>query len=114
MTVVDDYLHAVPAGPNRDALERLVALARAELPGAEEVTSYNLPAFRVNGKAVLGFAANTRFLSLYPFSGSIGARLGDLLEGFEQTKGSIHFTPEHPLPDDTVRAIIAMRLADIG
>ncbi len=111
MTVVDDYL-ATLDGPRLELLRHLVEVIRAELPGADEVTSYRLPAFQV-GKVVCGFAATSAGASFYPFSGTAVSAFADRLAGYSTTKGAIHMTVEKPLPDDLVRDIIAFRLAEI-
>lgn len=53
---IDSYLAAI-SGDRRAALDRLRQLLRSVLPRAEECISYGLPAFRVDGRVVAGFAA---------------------------------------------------------
>jgi uncharacterized protein YdhG (YjbR/CyaY superfamily) len=65
---IDAYLADV-SGEKRAVLEALRDRIRAIIPEAEEVISYGLPAFRVKGKVVIGFKANTNDYSIYPFSG---------------------------------------------
>ena len=108
-TPVDDYVAALPTEKRR-VLKALAEQIRTLLPGAEEIISYGLPAFRFEGKTVVGFAANKSDYSLYPFSGSAGdvfqAELADRLT----TKGSIHFTAEDPIPADLLRRIVEWRV----
>ena len=75
--------------------------------------SYRIPAFRVDGKVVAGFAAFTQHLSYLPFSGSVLGALSDQLDSYARTKSALHFTPEHPLPARLVKALIDTRLAEI-
>jgi len=74
------------------------------------VISYGLPAFRVRGKTVAGFAAFENHLSYLPFSGTVLAQLADELEGYTMTKSSLHFSADRPLPKSLVRKLIAVRL----
>ncbi|MGB5559048.1 MAG: DUF1801 domain-containing protein [Paracoccaceae bacterium] len=106
------YLANLP-DDQRQELTRLRALIRSILPEAEEVISYNMPAFRQK-KVVVGIAAFKHNCGLYPFSGSIIPKLADRLGSYKASKSGVLFTPAHPLPDDLVRAIIAARLAEIG
>ena len=84
------------------------------VPEAEQVISYRVPAFRVDGKIVAGFAAFKDHLSYLPFSGSVLGQLGDELDGYTMTKSSLHFPVDRPLPKALVRKLIAARLADAG
>ena len=54
---VDDYLQGL-AEPKRGTLETLRSTILAIVPEAEQVISYRVPAFRVGGKTVAGFAAS--------------------------------------------------------
>jgi uncharacterized protein YdhG (YjbR/CyaY superfamily) len=105
---IDNYLAHVP-DEKRAVLEALRERVRAIVPDAEEVISYGLPAFRVEGKVVIGFKANKNDYSIYPFSGGAAQRFPEELQGRTMTSGSIHFTPEDPISDDLLRRIIAWR-----
>ena len=83
------------------------------IPDAEQVISYRVPAFRVGGKTVAGFAAFRDHLSYLPFSGSVLARLPEELEGYTMTKSALHFPVDRPLPKTLVEKLIAVRLAEI-
>jgi uncharacterized protein YdhG (YjbR/CyaY superfamily) len=106
---IDAYLADVPE-EKRSVLEALRKRIRAIVPHAEEVTSYGIPAFRVEGKVVIGFRANRSDYSIYPFSGGAAERFPEELRGRTVTSGSIHFTPEDPISDDLLRRIIQWRL----
>jgi uncharacterized protein YdhG (YjbR/CyaY superfamily) len=66
---VDDYLSGI-AEPKRGTLESLRQTILEIVPDAEQVISYRVPAFRVQGKTIAGFAAFKNHLSYLPFSGS--------------------------------------------
>ena len=83
------------------------------VPEAEEVISYGVPAFRVRGKTVAGFAAFKTHLSYLPFSGSVLGRVAEELEGYTMTKSSLHFPVDRPLPKALAKKLIAARLAEI-
>ena len=107
---IDDYLAELEE-PARGTLEALRRSILAVVPDAEECISYGLPGFRVRGKVVAGFAAFKKHLSYLPHSGAVLAGLGDRLEGYEHTSGSLHFPADQPLPDELVRALVEAKLA---
>ncbi len=106
---IDAYLAGLPV-EKRSVLEVLRERIRAIVPHAEEVESYRIPAFRVEGRVVIGFKANKSDYAIYPFSGGAAARFPEELQGRTVTSGSIHFTPDHPIPDDLLRRIIQWRV----
>jgi uncharacterized protein YdhG (YjbR/CyaY superfamily) len=69
-----------------------------------------VPAFKVRGKTIAGFAAFKNHLSYLPFSGSVLPQLADDLRGYTMTKSSLHFPVDRPLPKTLVRKLIAARL----
>ena len=110
---VDHYLAGIEE-PKRTTLQRLRATILEIIPGAEQAISYNIPAFRVGGKTVAGFAAFKDHLSYLPFSGSVLEQLRDELEGYTRTKGALHFPVDRPLPKALVKKLIETRLAEVG
>jgi uncharacterized protein YdhG (YjbR/CyaY superfamily) len=109
---VDEYLRGVEE-PKSSTLQALRETILEILPDAEQVISYRVPAFRVDGKTVAGFAAFRDHLSYLPFSGSILAQLRDELTGYTTTKSALHFHVDRSLPKALVEKLIAARLAEI-
>ena len=108
---VDEYLRRVEE-PKRGTLQALRRTILEIVPDAEEVISYGVPAFRVRGETVAGFAAFTNHLSYLPFSGSVLEQLSDDLAGYTMTKGALHFPVDRPLPKSLVKKLVAVRLRD--
>ena len=111
-TEVDAYLAALEE-PKRSTLEALRRTILEVVPDAEQVISYRVPAFRVGGKTVAGFAAFTNHLSYLPFSGSVLPRFADELAGYTMTKSALHFPVDEPLPKELVTKLIAARLDEV-
>jgi uncharacterized protein YdhG (YjbR/CyaY superfamily) len=105
------YLAAVK-GPRRAALQELRRTIREIVPEAEECIRYSMPAFRMEGRVVAGFAATAEGCSYYPFSGSTLVTLARDLTGYEGTKSAVHFGPDRPLPVAVVRKLIRARIAE--
>ena len=110
-TTIDEYLAAVK-GEKRAALDKLRKTIRSIVPKAEECISYGIPAFRLDGDIVAGFAATKKGCSYFPFSGSTLGSLAEEVEDYEQTKSSLHFDPAAPLPATLVRKLIKARIAE--
>jgi uncharacterized protein YdhG (YjbR/CyaY superfamily) len=83
------------------------------LPEAEECISYGMPAFRVPGGVVGGFAATKDGHSYYPFSGHTLSELAAELANYAKTKSALRFSTKQPLPANLLRKLIATRVAEI-
>ena len=108
---VDEYLRGIEE-PERGTLEALRRTILEIIPDAEQVISYKVPAFRLEGRIVAGFAAFTDHLSYLPFSGSVLPQLASELEGYTMTKSALHFHVDRPLPKTLVRKLIATRCSE--
>ncbi|MBV9310273.1 MAG: DUF1801 domain-containing protein [Solirubrobacterales bacterium] len=110
---IDDYLLGVEE-PKRSTLQVLRQTILEVVPEAEQVISYKVPAFRVRGNTVAGFAAFKDHLSYLPFSGSVLAELSGALKGYSMTKSALHFPVDRPLPKTLVQKLIEVRLEELG
>jgi uncharacterized protein YdhG (YjbR/CyaY superfamily) len=106
---IDEYLAGV-SPKSRALLRGLRKTIHALAPQVEECISYRLPAFRLDGTVIAGFAATSTGCSYYPFSGStLGTLAGDV-ESYRQSKGALHF--DKPLPTTLVRKLLRARIAE--
>ena len=110
---IDQYLAGVDE-PKRSTLEALRRSILEVVPDAEQGISYGMPAFKMHGKTVAGFGAFKSHLSYLPHSGSVLPALGDELAQYQQTKGSLHFAIDKPLPKRLVRKLVTTRLHQLG
>jgi uncharacterized protein YdhG (YjbR/CyaY superfamily) len=109
---IEARLAALPTG-QRDALQALRQTIAAAAPEAEETISYAMPAFRYHGRALVSYDAFKAHCSLFPMSATLIERYREELAGFATAKGTLRFTPEHPLPKDLVERIVRERMAQI-
>lgn len=93
----------------RDAVERLRSQLLDLLPDAVETISYGLPTLKVGGRSIIHFAGFKNHCSLFP-GGAVVHLYADELTGFKTSKGTIQFTPDHPLPDALIEKIVRDRL----
>jgi uncharacterized protein YdhG (YjbR/CyaY superfamily) len=110
---VDRYLATLDE-PKRGTLEETRRRILAVIPDAEQCISYTVPAFKVDGKTIAGFAAFKNHLSYLPHSGSVLSRLADQVANYEQTKSALHFAVDTPLPISLVEALVTTKLRDCG
>jgi len=108
---VDAYLAALGAD-QRGALEKLRRTIRRAAPAAEECISYQLPAFRLEGRVLVAFGARPGHCAFYPMSPATLDAHRDALEGYETSKGTIRFSPDRPLPANLVRQMVRARIAE--
>lgn len=111
MGAIDDYL--VPfEGTTRQRLEEMLTIFREELPGADEVISYAIPTFDLNGRHVLHFAGFKNHVGLYPTPLGVDT-FAEELAAYPQGKGSVQFPHDRPLPADLLRRIARHMRADV-
>jgi uncharacterized protein YdhG (YjbR/CyaY superfamily) len=110
---IDEYLAAL-SDDKRAALEKLRKTIRAAAPRAEECISYQLAAFRLDGRMLVAFGASAKHCAFYPMSSSTVEVHKDELEGYETSKGTIRFQADNPLPATLVRKLVKARIAENG
>jgi uncharacterized protein YdhG (YjbR/CyaY superfamily) len=98
---------------SRAAFERVHEVAMKVAPDAEEGVSYSVAALLYKGKPLLGFKAAKDHLSVFPFSPQAIDAVRGRLGGFSVSKGTVRFTPEHPLPEDVVHDLVTARRIEI-
>jgi uncharacterized protein YdhG (YjbR/CyaY superfamily) len=116
MGTVGDYVEALP-DPVRERIRDAYAVAREQVPDAEETLKYAMPALALEGAGVISIMSTRKHIGVYPYSSETVARVltGDGLPGvIGSTKGSLHFALDAPLPPEAIRAIVAARLAELG
>jgi uncharacterized protein YdhG (YjbR/CyaY superfamily) len=107
---IDEYLEPLDRD-KRGALQKLRRAIRAAAPRAEQVISYGIPAFRLDGKLLVAFGAAANHCALYP--GALPIRvLAAELESYDTSKGTIRFDPAEPLPAALVRKLVKARIAE--
>jgi uncharacterized protein YdhG (YjbR/CyaY superfamily) len=105
---VDGYLLSLEE-PKRSTLEEVRSAILEVIPEAEQGMSYGVPAFRLEGKVVAGFAAFKNHLSYLPHSGSVFPELKADLSKYKTSTGALQFQVDRPLPKSLVKKLIAVR-----
>ena len=110
MGTIDDYLVGLDA-TDAAVIAHTYDVALEVAPEAVQGFGYGMPALVYRGSPLLSVMRAKKHFGIYPLSpGAINAVL-PLLDGVDHAKGTIRFT--EPLPDDTVRALVTARVAEI-
>jgi uncharacterized protein YdhG (YjbR/CyaY superfamily) len=110
---VDEYIAAQPEAA-RGVLERVRSTIREAVPGAEELISYKIPAYRLHGGLVLYFAGWRLHYSLYPATDYVVAAFRDDLAPYEVNKATIRFPLAQPVPVRLIERIAKFRAKEVA
>jgi uncharacterized protein YdhG (YjbR/CyaY superfamily) len=105
---MDEYIAKFPKNV-RDVLEELRRVIRESAPEAEEAISYGMPTFKLNGNLV-HFAAWKNHVGFYPGGSSAIEAFKKELSPFKQSKGTVQFPIDKPIPFDLVKKIVKFRV----
>ena len=104
---VDEYIGRFPEEV-QTMLEQLRSAIIKAAPEAEEVISYQMPAYKYHGILVY-FAAYKKHIGFYPTASGI-SNFREELSIYKGAKGSVQFPLDQPLPIDLITKIIAFRV----
>ncbi len=110
---MDEYIESQPEAV-QGVLRRVRTIIRKAMPEAEEVISYNIPAFKLHGRLVLYFAGWKQHYSLYPAGVEVVAALKDDLAPYEVSKGTIRFPLSQPVPVKLIGRIARLRAKEVA
>ncbi len=105
---IDAYIAAQPEAV-RPVLARLRTILRKALPDAEETISYQIPTFKISGRAVIFFAGWKAHVSLYPATGRVATELAQEIAPYKVSKGTLKFPLGKPIPARLVARIAKLR-----
>jgi uncharacterized protein YdhG (YjbR/CyaY superfamily) len=111
-TSVDEYL-ATFDGPVRERLEAVRQVFAETLPEAEEVISYNIPAFRQDGMFVVYFSGHKAHISIacYPTE-RLYESLHQELQPYKKSKSAFQLPHQQPLPIELLRTVATFKVND--
>lgn len=106
---IDKYIAGFPR-PVQTVLKRVRSTIRKAVPDAEEVISYGIPAYKLNGQRVIYFAGWKQHYSLYPAGDRLIAAFKDELAPYEfNNKGTVRFPLSEPVPVKLIESIAKFR-----
>ncbi len=108
-STVSEYLAAVPAEA-KAYTKQMRSIIRKVVPNAEEVISYNMPAFRLNG-ILVWYAGYKKHIGFYPKTTALQI-FKDELTKYKTSKGAVQFPLDEPLPVKLIEKIVRLRVKE--
>ena len=109
---VQAYLAKLSPKTRRE-VRKLRTIIRDAAPNADEHFSYGIPGFRLDGKTLVWYAGWKEHTSLYPITAALRKANAKALDGYGQSKGTVRFPLDEPLPVTLVRRLVKGRVAEI-
>jgi uncharacterized protein YdhG (YjbR/CyaY superfamily) len=106
---IDSYILAQPIEV-RVRLGKIRHAIKTAAPEAEEVISYNMPAFKLYGMLVY-FAVFKNHIGFYPMTTAI-IKFQKELSIYKGAKGSVQFPLDKPVPITLIKNIIKFRVKE--
>ncbi len=107
---IDEYVAGFPAETQK-ALKQIRTTIKKAAPGAEEIISYAIPAFKLNGSYLIYFAGFKNHVSIYPAPRGIEA-FKKILSKYKGGKGTVQFPLDEPIPLDLITRIVKFKIKD--
>lgn len=110
---IDEYHSAFPAEA-RKRMEQIRSVIKDIAPEAEEVISYQIPAFKIGKHFLIYYCAFTKHLTLSsPWSKAFLDNFEADLKELKVSKSAIQFPLSQPLPVDLIRQVVTFRKQEV-
>lgn len=113
ITSVDEYIASQPE-TMRGILPQVRKAIRDSVPAAEEVISYKMPTYKLDGEVVLYFAGWKQHYSLYPATERVLAAFKEELGPYKIHKATIRFPISEPVPVALIARIARFRAKEVA
>lgn len=106
---IDSYIATFPKNV-QVLLEQVRNAIKSSAPKAEEVISYNMPAFKLHGMLVY-FAGYKQHIGFYPTASGI-AEFQEEISKYKNAKGSVQFPLDKPMPLALIKKMVKFRVKE--
>jgi uncharacterized protein YdhG (YjbR/CyaY superfamily) len=111
-STVEEYLAAVPP-EQRAAIDAVRQVILAAVPGCSEHIGYGVPIFDYGKRGLVGLSVAENYCSLHLMSPPLARQLKTQITEGDLVGATLHFTPDEPLSEGTVRLIVERRMAEV-
>ena len=109
-STINEYIKTLPQDV-QSILQKIRKTIKKAAPKSVEAISYQIPAFKLNGKNLVHFAAWKNHIGFYPGSYCIKVFKKELLS-YKKAKGSIQFPIDKPIPYGLIKKIVKYRIKE--
>ena len=107
---IDAYIEGLEP-PFREAMAHLREVVRAAASEAKEVITYAMPGIALNGPLVSYFAFK-KHCSFFPMGNAVFVGMADEIAPWHTSTGTLQFPPDQLPPDDLIRRMVRVRVAE--
>lgn len=107
----DEYISSFPK-EIQILLQEVRKAIKNEASNADESISYGMPAYKLNGKALVYFAGYKNHIGFYA-TPTGHAEFTEELAKYKQGKGSVQFPINEPMPLDLITKIVKFRVSEV-
>lgn len=107
----DEYISSFPAA-TQIILQEVRKTIKCAAPNANESISYGMPAYKLDGKALVYFAGYKNHIGFYA-TPTGHAEFTEELSKYKQGKGSVQFPINEPMPLDLITKIVQFRISEV-
>lgn len=108
---IEEYIATFPK-ETQLLLQQVRTTIKNVAPETEETISYGMPAYKLNGKALVYFAAYKNHIGLYAIPTN-NPEFIEELANYKQGKGSVQFPINEPMPLDLITKIVRFRVSEV-
>ena len=106
---IDNYIEDFPPVVQKQ-LKEIRAIIKSAAPEAQELISYCMPAYKLNGVLVY-FAGYKGHIGFYPTPSGIKQFLPKI-QAYKHSKGAVQFPIDQPLPKKLIKEIVVFRIKE--
>jgi uncharacterized protein YdhG (YjbR/CyaY superfamily) len=108
---VTEYIANQPKS-SQPVLKKIRAIIKRVVPKADELISYQIPAYKLDGEIVIFFSGWSEHYSLYPATGRMNEVLGEKIAPYKVSKGTLKFKLTDPIPERLIERIVKIRAGE--
>lgn len=105
----DTYIASFPKETQK-LLQQIRKAIKEAAPKAEELISYGMPAYKLNGPVVY-FAGYEHHIGFYPTGSGIAAFTKEIAK-YKSSKGAVQFPLDKPIPVTLVKQMVKFKVAE--